>query len=180
MKLTVKNSHLLALALLLLMNGFLIFAAVFATHSINVRNGAIREEIAKLDKRHLNAENLRTNLAQVKEIGEQVVNYDKYFFTKGNELQLITDLESMAAKNKVNQRIITSNLDNYQNGLINIEIGATGNYPDLLKYMNDLENYKYFLTIGKLDFQPSGRSAEQNNASLRLNIAIYAQPAAEK
>jgi hypothetical protein len=180
MKLTIKNSHLLTLAILIILDGFLIVVAVLVTRSINVRNIAIREEITKLDKRHLSAENLRANLAQVKEVGAQVVNYDKYFFSKGNELQLITDLESIAAKNKINQRIITSNLDNYQNNSINIEIGATGDYADLLRYTNDLENYKYFLIIEKMDFQPTGRSAEQNTASLRLNISLYAQPIAGK
>lgn len=170
----------MTLIILIILNGLLIFSAVFITREVKAQNTAIREEITKLDKRHLNAENLRTNLAQVKEIGAQVTDYDEYFFTNGDELQLITDLESMAAKNKITQRIITSNLDNYQNNRISIEIGATGDYSDLLEYMNDLENYKYFLTIQKLDFQPSGRSAEQTTASLRLTISLYAQPAAEK
>lgn len=179
MKFSAKQSQLFSLIMLILCNAGLAFAGILIVRNVNTHNSTIREEIAKLDKRHLSAENLRANLAQVKEIGAQVINYDNYFFSKGNELQLITDLESLAAKNKISQRIITSNLDNYQNNRIKIEIGASGNYPDLLKYLNDLENYKYFLIIESLDFQPVGRTVEQNTASLRLNISLYAQPGTE-
>lgn len=135
---------------------------------------AVRDQIDRLNKKRLTAENLRENLALAKDVKTQIANYDKLLLPPGNELELITDLENIAMKNKVSQRIIGSNLDNSTNGKIEITVSILGGYADVLRYVSDLEKYKYLITIEHIDFSPSGASGD--NASSRIQISLYANP----
>jgi Tfp pilus assembly protein PilO len=135
---------------------------------------AVRDQIDRLNKKRLTAENLRENLALAKDVKTQIADYDKLLLPPGNELELITDLENIAMKNKVSQRIIGSNLDNCTNGKIEITVSILGGYADVLRYVSDLEKYKYLITVEHIDFSPSGASGD--NASSRIQISLYANP----
>lgn len=135
---------------------------------------AVRDQIDRLNKKRLTAENLRENLALAKDVKTQIADYDKLLLPPGNELELITDMENIAAKNKVSQRIIGSNLDNYTGGKIEITVSILGAYADILRYISDLEKYKYIITVEHIDFSPSGTSGD--NASSRIQISLYANP----
>ncbi len=176
---TSKYRQLLGFGILFIAIAGLIVVANITSNKIFNNSLIIGEEIAKLDKRHMSTENLRDNLALVKEIGQQIGSYDQYFFTQGQELRLITDLENIAAKHKMNQKILASNLDNYVNNRIDITVNLTGPYANLLKYLADLEAYENIIAIQKIEFQPSGFSTskpDELNAIMRIQISLYANP----
>jgi Tfp pilus assembly protein PilO len=152
----------------------LVAGAVIVQGKILDGSLAVRDQIDRLNKKRLTAESLRENLALAKDVKTQIADYDKLLLPPGNELELITDLENIAVKNKVSQRIIGSNLDNYANGKIEITVSIFGAYVDILRYISDLEKYKYIITIEQIDFSPSGASGD--SASSRIQISLYANP----
>jgi hypothetical protein len=157
-----------------------LIAGAFIIQNIIVSSSlSVNEQIERLNKKRLTAENLRENLALAKDVKTQITDYDNLLLPPGNELELITDLENIAAKNKVNQKIIASNLDNYANGKIEITTNISGTYADVLKFIADLEKYKYLITVEHIDFSPNPNFTGDNSqplASLRIQFSLYANP----
>lgn len=181
MKINWKNRYILLTILLFSANALLIGGALYTAKKIMKNSETLGAVIVKLDKKRLSTVNLRDNLNQIKEVDQKVASYDRLFFTQGQELLLITDLENMATKHGVTQKISSPNLDNYANNRIDIVMNVTGPYISVLKYMHELETYKYLLAIEKIVFQPSGSavvagSASEQMAALQLTLSLYAQP----
>lgn len=177
------KNQIIAFAVLMLALAVLITGANLISGKIFNNSRIVGEEIAKLDKKHLSSENLRDNLALVKEVNQQIQTYGQYFFIQGDEIKLITDLENIAAKNKMSQKILASNLDNYVNSRIDITINLTGPYANILKYLTDLEAYNHIIAIQKIEFQPTGFSVSNPNelsAIMRVQISLYANPKSAK
>lgn len=181
MKISQNKIYLLLCAALLALNALLAGAAVLTTKKILQQSETLGNTIVKLDTKRLSAENLHDNLNLIKEMDLKVASYDRLFFTQGQELQLITDLENMATKNNVSQKISSPNLDNYANNRIDISVSVAGPYINTLKYMADLEKYRYILAIEKIYLQPNGFAAGPNGtsefmATLQITLSLYAQP----
>jgi len=181
MKISQNKKFIIICAALAAINALFAGAAVFTTGNILQNSKALGDSIVKLDTKRLSAENLHDNLNLIKEMDLKVASYDRLFFTQGQELQLITDLENMATKNKVSQKISSPNLDNYTNNRIDIVLSVSGPYLNTLKYMSDLENYKYIMAIEKIYFQPGGFAAGPDGtsefmAALQITLSLYANP----
>ena len=173
------NNQIIIFSILGIITAGLIIFANLVIGKIYENSNIIGEEISKLNKRNLSTENLRDSLALVKEVGQNSEEYERYFFNQGEELGLITDLESIALKNFLYQKIINSNLDNYTNNQIDISINISGSYLNILNYLTDLESYRHIISIQKIEFQPESSSAvnpEQLPANMRLQISLYVNP----
>jgi len=174
------KKSLIALLIIMLANiGFLGTAFVFKKR-IDKNTFIIEEEITKLNKKHLEISSLRDSLQQIKNINEDISIYNKYLFTKGNELKLIEDLENLAIKNKVAQKIVTHNIDNKISEILEITLSIDGLYSDAIKYLYDLENYDYFINIERIELLPKISVASEispNNppVNMRLKISLYAK-----
>ncbi|MCX6781792.1 MAG: hypothetical protein NTW66_01585 [Candidatus Magasanikbacteria bacterium] len=164
----------------LIINILLIVLAIIISNKITVQSRTISTQVAALNKRNLSTENLRESLARIKTVGARIDNIDKYLFTAGEELSLITDLENIAAKNKISYKVASSNLDNYQNNRLDIILNVDGPLSGIIKYLSDLESYKYVVSIQRIEFAPSGSLNQENssqiNVNMRLILFLYAQP----
>lgn len=174
-----KRALIILLIIILANAGFLGMTFVFKKR-INKNTFVIEEEITKLNKKHLEIDNLRDNLQQIKNIDEDISIYEKYLFTKGNELDLIEDLENLAIANKVTQKIVTHNIDNKKSEILEITLSIDGLYSNAIKYLYDLENYDYFINIERIELLPKISTALEtslNNPSvnMRLKISLYAK-----
>jgi len=181
MKIEGEKKYIIMCAALIAANVLLIGGAVLIAGSILKNSEILGGAVVKLDKKRLSTENLRDNLNLIKETDQKVASYDRLFFTQGQELQLITDLENIAAKNNVSQKITSPNLDNYANNRVTITVSATGPYINTLKFMSDLEKYRYLMAIEQINFQPSGYAAGPNGANefittMQITLSLYAQP----
>lgn len=158
----------------------LIVSAFIVQNKIVAGSLAVNEQIERLNKKRLTAESLRSNLALAKNVKTQIANYDSLLLPKGAELELITDLENIAVKNKVIQKIDASNLDNYANRKIEISLNVSGAYADVLNYISSLEQYKYLITVEHIDFSPGASNQTDGNsqprASSQIKISLYANP----
>lgn len=168
------------IGILLASNAVLIVVAFLIISRIDEQSKDIATQVATLDKRNLSTENLRDSLAKIKTTGSYIELFDQYLFPAGAELPLITDLENMAIRNKVTLKIGNSNLDNYTNNRLDIELYISGPLMHIMQYMSALESYKYIITINRIEFTPSGSLSQENsaliNANMRLQISLYAKP----
>ena len=123
-------------------------------------------------------QSLRSRVTKQKldEIKETVASLDEFIFKSGDELALITFLESLAAKHRLNQTIASSNLDKIEKDqTATISMNLTGNYHDTLEYIADLESARYFINIEQLHIKPIfGKNGEATQtAALDLTIKLY-------
>jgi hypothetical protein len=169
------------LTILILLNTGLVIGAILLTKKTSADTILIENEITKLNKRHLEISSLRENLGKIKEIENSILAYEKHLFSRNNELsdlRLIEDLENIAQKNNVVQKIILSNIDDKNSEKIEIVISIDGTYGQAIRYLNDLENYQFFVIIEKIEIIPQiSNKSDPNNpiVSLRLKISIYAK-----
>lgn len=174
-----KKSLIVLLVIILANAGFLGMTFIIK-NKVDKNTLIIEEEISKLNRKHLEIDSLRDNLQQIKDIDEDISIYKKYLFTKGNELELIEDLENLAIANKVTQKIVTHNIDNKGSEILEITLSVDGLYSNAIKYLYDLENYDYFINIERIELLPKITSISEtspNNPSvnLRLKISLYAK-----
>jgi len=171
---------IILLAIGLIINATLITASYYTFKITKNKINIIENEILMLDKQHLEIHSLRENLTQIKKIETDIADYEKHIFLrkdKLDDLRLIEDLEALAHKNKVTQKIITSNIDNIKSEKIEITLSTTGNYTNIFEYLNDLENYIYFINIEKIELTPQIARTQDDNlpVNLLLKISLYAQ-----
>ena len=172
-KLTIATAVSAAVVIGLIAAGFIL------KNKIVVSSMSMRAQIDQINTKRLTLENLRADLSLAKQVKGQVAGYNDFLFPPGHELDLITDMENLAAKNNVTQKIVGSNLDNYTDGKVAISVNVSGAYSDTLKYIHDLENYKYFIAIQHIDFEPSAVNTTSTGpfpASALLQLSLYANP----
>lgn len=161
------------------LNAIMATGAILMTNRINTSSREINSTLKTLDRKIITTENLREALALFKQTSEQVEKYNQYFYRPGNEIGLITDLEDIAAKNKIVQNITNNDLDNPVNNRISLSITVSGPLLNLFKYLTDLENYKYFLSVEKISLAPVGTidaaAGAAMPANLQLNLSLYVQ-----
>lgn len=130
-----------------------------------------------LEKKHERTRNLRSSLKQIAEIKKETADYGRHLFRSGNELYLITTLENIANKNSVAQRINGSNLDNITANRLTMSFSLTGNYANILAYLNDLESLPYFINTTRVFIAPGAeRNGAANQTVLNLDISLYVSP----
>lgn len=167
--------------LFLLLDAVAAFGVYKIQAMIQTKDGEIKEYLQELERKSRGSQNLKEALNQVRNTKITMSDYTRFLFRPGNELTLITDLENIATKNKLTQKIESSNLDKITDNNITLTLRLSGNYSNILSYLADLENYNYFLQVNSLDFNPvynlkSPDSAEGSSTELRLILNLYVNP----
>ncbi|KKU26017.1 MAG: hypothetical protein UX39_C0014G0010 [Candidatus Magasanikbacteria bacterium GW2011_GWA2_46_17] len=131
-----------------------------------------------LEENYNRAKKLRVSKEQIEGIKSSLPQYLPHIFRKGDELELITFLESVANKNKVSHGIQGSNLDQPTNNRLSISLNITGRYINILRYLADLESADYFINVTRLQLAPlSIRNQDTSGMySLSLSLGIYVAP----
>jgi len=102
------------------------------------------------------------------EISQRIPTYNELFLKQGDELTLIQELESLAASNNLLQKISLSQSIKERNLIIyqlDLHLSLSGEYFNIINYLNELKNFKYKLTISMLDLQ---------NVQDKLNLTLLA------
>lgn len=109
-----------------------------------------------LEQKYEQSLHSRVTKQRLAEVKETIADFDDFIFRSGDELKLITFLESLANKHNLNQTITSSNLDKLgADRLAQISMNLTGNYDDVLQYITDLESSKYFISIEQMRIKPA-------------------------
>jgi hypothetical protein len=102
-----------------------------------------------------------------------------YLFAKGDDLKLITTLESMAVKYGVSQRINSSNLDNITDNKAKISLSISGPYYNTLAYLDGIEHFPYFINLTHLSLSPYTDRSNPNltdSVIMNLDFNLYVIP----
>lgn len=132
-----------------------------------------------LEKKNEQATNYRFAIKQIDKLKLSMPSFEDHLFNSGNELKLITTLESLASSHGISQKINSSNLDNITNQKILISLSITGTYEKALSYLNDLEHLPYFINVNHLSLTPlidRYSLSATNNVTLNLDISLYVVP----
>lgn len=123
-------------------------------------------------------QSLRSRITRKKleEIKNSIPNFYPFLFKSGDELKLITFLETLSAKHNITQTINNSTLDKTSsNRVASISMSLNGSYNDILKHIAELETSDYFIYINQMQFTPAyaknGEAIETTN--LNLTIELY-------
>lgn len=123
-------------------------------------------------------QSLRSRITRKKleEIKISSANFYPFLFKSGDELKLITFLETLSAKHNITQTINNSTLDKIGNSrMLSISMNLDGNYNDVLRYIAEMETSDYFIYINQMQFKPAAARNGQTApaTSLSLNIELY-------
>ena len=169
----------IALGILLLANAVLLF---FLLRSGGRTAAGRADELARLEASHRLAERQVEQLRQLKKKVQDATQNEQRF-AEGNFLsrsaafsQMLSDLERLAADNKLQPSDATYRLNESDNklGWINVEVSLQmqGEYPDLVRFLNELEQSPLFWIIESLDV--AGKTGQ--NLRLNLQAATYLLP----
>ena len=168
-----------ALGILLLLNGVLVF---FLFRSPGLTAAERQKEVARLESQQRTAESRVQHLMELKKkVQDATQNEQKFsqanFLSRSSAFSaMLTDLEQLASDNHLQPSTATYHLNEGDNklGWTNVEVAleVDGDYPNLVRFLNQLEKSKLFWIIESLDV--SG----QQGSKLRLNLqaATYLLP----
>ena len=168
-----------ALGFLLALNGAMLF---FFLRSPGQSPAAWQEELARLEARHKGTQNKVQELREL--VGKaQAATQNGQQFARENFLPrssafstMLENLEKLASQNHLQPGDIGYRLGDQANQLgwvdVAVSLAVEGEYPDMVRFINQLEQSKLFWIIQNLDVSGS------TGARLRLNLhtATYLLP----
>jgi cell division protein FtsL len=169
----------IALAILLVV-GLVIYpryrAIVQANQQITEMRTKLETEYAKSKMLHRS----QVNLSVAQKIAKDI---NASFLKKGEELKFIVEMENLAEKMAVAQKLsLGSSLRTVRPGLsaVDLNITAGGDLKNILKYIEELENSAYPLSILALNFNTGGPSwlaskGEPGVVTVVIKAEIYVQ-----
>jgi len=169
--LTTKRKIALFLLIFLLVGLTIAYTIIIPTTKaiIKERDLIIMQKI-ELEKKISREKNMAKLSEKLKIIKPQIETIENTFINKNRELEFITTLEGIALKNNVIQKLNLKTAENLEKNYIKIplDINIRGTYDNLLNYISDLENYKYYININSIQF-----SFTQDNYSLLISADSY-------
>lgn len=109
----------------------------------------------------------------VEKLELRINSMEDNFMNKGNELELIKILEDIALKNNIIQSISPENSKQDANlafQAMNIRLSVSGNFKNIIDYIQDIETLKYYININSMSFTRSqSNSRFQSSGSLDID-----------
>ncbi len=155
-----KKIFLSLMVFLIIILILLVFIVIPTIRDIKNMSQEIEEQRLDLEKKYIKGQSLKQLAENLKKIEPELVNLDQIFINQNRELEFITTLEEIAARNNINQKI---NL-----GAINpagsesfkkttIQLFTSGSFNDQINYLLNLEALNYYVNINSLELSPGGQ-----------------------
>jgi Tfp pilus assembly protein PilO len=128
----------------------------------------------ELEKKLNREKNLSTLNEDLKKIEPEVDFLNQIFIEKNKELEFITTLEGIAAKNDINQTLSLNTDKSAKFGQYTktpIGITADGKYNNLIDYLKNIEAMKYYINISSLDMVLENQDPSSPYKKGRLQIS---------
>ena len=170
---TTTNRFYLNIGFLLIVTAVMIgLAIVPAFASIQSIGTRIREQDQKLSQKQSSGFDIEKVKSELAAAAEQGAVLDSVFVGQSKELELITQLESLAQKLELNILVTPDlNLKPINNSVqrLPIKIIASGSYLNALKFISDIEALNHYFNITRLAIKP------KNNATGLVTLEIEGQ-----
>lgn len=125
---------------------------------------------ASLESNTEQAINFHLATKQLEKLKAEAPDFSSHIFPAGQELQLISSIEKLAVDQGVTEKITGSNLDTKEKSILKISMTVSGEYRNVLAFLNDLEHIPFFLNIQTLFFSPLQNS---NQVTTNLDLSLY-------
>lgn len=166
-----KKIYILSGTALIIFIILLVFVIVPLHNQINSYNDEIYDQRVQLTIQKQQRENIEKTQLDYNKIKNEVDKISKVFIQKDNTLDLISDLETIAAQKNIEQKIaITSNSETAPSNTLDLEISLTGPFTAIVQYLVELERFDYYVVIDNLNF-----ISQESGTSLQFSAHTYFQ-----
>ena len=150
--------------------GLVVYPALNKILSIKKEIAQERTELERKLSLGLNAKKIKEELDKV---SGSLAELDRLLIKKGDELSILSRIETLASENKVEVGSLKPDFNEQQVGSgiyrINIVINASGNFSRILSFLNSLDAANFYLITDQLTIN----QANNNTADLTLNGWLY-------
>lgn len=161
--------------------GVLIFAFIIHPTIVDIKafNNRIRIERVALENKYTSRRNIKNIVADLKEITAKMSPLmQKMMVQKGQEVEFISKLESIAKKNNLVQKIQITPLAGSGKKMAqrnNVTITLSGDYINTLKYISDLEQSELYIIIYGIDVGSAKNNSSKTASSgtVKTNLQGY-------
>ena len=170
-KLYIKAGTLLVVVLALLYVSCFYFPQKIEDLSLEIINS--KKQIKQLNEQNSQINSIRSRYNELREkidgASECIVSYSDIF-------SFITDVKNAAKKNNVDLNINVSNdgKEKETNFLsyINYNIKATGEFGDIMRFLGNLENLKYYINVEKIRISSNGNDYDEVTLDSVLKVYV--------
>jgi len=176
---TVKKKIALSISIVIIIMILIIYFIILPTvNEIENISKAVYIERVDLEKKYLRGQLLRKTIENFEKIEPQKDRLASIFIIEGEELKFITQLEKIATLHnlKQNLRLETADSKNQDYYSLSSEVSINGQFINILKYLESLEQSDYYFNI----FSLAINAAVQNEVTAKLKGQIFAIPAFEE
>ncbi|HLD31732.1 MAG TPA: type 4a pilus biogenesis protein PilO [Patescibacteria group bacterium] len=149
----------------------IIFPTIRQVKRINAEAASIE---AELEARYRNSQKLKQTLHELPLIRTKVEEIEKALAQTGDELALITELENLATRNSVNQSLKISTSQEKDHSLFILSFITSGQYPDLVRYLAEIERLPYYVIIKEVKLEKKGE-AQGSFLTLSFTGKVYVE-----
>ena len=152
---------------------FIIFPQI--KNIIKIKNKIEKQRI-ELAKRYVQGQNLKKLSSDMEMVEDSLEKLEKVYIKQEEALEFITDLENIAEKNNISQKIDLLSLEESRKlhkGYFErqMHIYLNGKYSNLLSYLADMETLRYYINIQNTEVSSQVlRSGSSVNNDININI----------
>jgi Tfp pilus assembly protein PilO len=141
------------IAVLVFITVIILFIIVPTVNDIKNISNSIYQERIELEKKYLRGQLLKKTVSDFEAIKPQQDILDEIFIKDGEELKFVSILEDLADNNGVRQNLdLQIKNTEEKKGIkhIPLKITVSGNFHQVMGYLNDLQMLKYYFNISDL------------------------------
>ncbi|MFH1610764.1 MAG: type 4a pilus biogenesis protein PilO [Patescibacteria group bacterium] len=125
---------------------------------INELSNQIFAERTKLEELYLKGQSLKRSTEEYRKIKNEISELENIFINEEQELNLITQLETLASETNVKQELnIKENEKNTDNEKMYIALNIRGQYTDIIKYIEEVEALDLYINFDKIRFSKNAQ-----------------------
>jgi len=150
-----------ALLILIITLSYIVIPSV---RHINELSDQIFKERTKLEELYLKGQSLKRSTEEYRKIKNEISNLENIFIDPGEELSLITQLETLAQKTNVEQEL---NIIDTSADKMNIVLNLQGKYKNIINYLEQVEALDLYISFDRVRFsntlQTNNKKTSQPN-----------------
>lgn len=137
---------------------------------------SIYSEYEQLEAKHKRGHEMKFVAQEFRELEPKVEVFQNVALKPGDELKFITNLETIATNNRVQQtlRLKTDSIESsgrrYQK--LPFELTISGQYADVLKHISEIESLDNLTQIEELRMSPGAERAQNQSLQVRLSAFV--------
>lgn len=150
-----------------------IFIDLPAIKNIKKIKDEIEFQRLDLEKKYFKIQRSKKTALSLNKIEAEMAEMNNVFINENRELEFITSLERLAAKNSLSQEINLAGKEGQKEGeprVANLYVRLTGSYDNIINYLSDMESSEYYINFTGLELSSAPNSGQY---SLSLKALTY-------